>query len=72
LGGGAGAGAHHFSKEHGEAILQHARTSGVPVKAEYDDPHQQQGLNKLKELGLAPLNVGQNAPPSSVNIKPRF
>ncbi|RTL07747.1 hypothetical protein EKK58_00980 [Candidatus Dependentiae bacterium] len=73
LGGGAGAGAHALASGPGEQALMQLRTQGVTPRPEYT-PEASQGnpLQMLKQLGLAPLNVGQNAPPSSLSVKPRF
>ncbi len=73
LGGGAGLAAHEYGVQPAEQALFKARTSGLPPRPEYTAEHSQDNpLRLLKQLGLAPLNVGQNAPPSSLSIKPRF
>lgn len=73
LGGGAGLAAHEYGVQPAEQALFKARTSGLPTRPEYTAEHSQDNpLRLLKQLGIAPLNVGQNAPPSSLSIKPRF
>lgn len=76
LGGGAGFAAHEYGVQPAEQALHKARTSGIDPKPAYSPEYGQGGqpstLALLKQLGLAPLNVSQNAPPSSLTLKPRF
>ena len=74
LGGGAGLAAHEgFNSQPVQQAVLKARTSGVTPRAEYSpETSQSNPLQTLKQLGIAPLNLNQNAPPSSLSIKPRF
>jgi len=67
LGGGAGVGAHALAtSDAAKQALLHARTAGMPPSAEYRAPHQ-----ALRTLDT-PLDLSQNASPSTVSVKPRF
>lgn len=73
LGGGAGLAAHQYGVQPAEQAILKVRTSDITPQPEYKlETGQDNPLNVLKPLGLAPLNVGQNAPPSALSIKPRF
>lgn len=74
LGGGAGLAAHEgFNSQPVQEAVLKARTSGIAPRAEYTpEPSQSNPLQLLKRLGIAPLNLDQNAPPSSLSVKPRF